>query len=291
MNAIRNRVTVLAANTVILFSVIALAEEGGSSANARHDVAVAIVNGHEVPYSAIKVATEMARIRFAYEHERDPRTESDIAEVETIRRQYEVKRLADHIRTTIREQQIDRFNISCTDSELKIRWERLLEDRDPLASQAARNAKISNLLACLTAVHEEAADADVVYETQLSFKLTRKQWRAVVRQYRSPEQRAALSKILAEKIPDLDDYRDAVTTVLLSEKLDAAIEKELAQTDSEFAEHIRLSASDPGNEKLRSKGPTYKAAKRHEWWQARYREADIKIADDRFRQALRLLFE
>lgn len=84
-----------------------------------------------------------------------------------------------------------------------------------------------------------------------------------------------------------DDFRN----VVIMERLMEAVEDDLIRTDAGFAEYMRLASTDPGNEKVQSKGRNYKAARRYEWWQQRYREAKVDINVDRFKEAWKEPFE
>jgi len=258
----------------------------------RNEVIVAVVNGKPIPFSAIEVPIEVATSAFVHEHERDPNSESDLAEVEKIRQRAESKRLVNYIRGTIREQQLERFGIECSDAELRARWQRLVEERDPPSSRAETRAEMENLLECVRAVHEDGADPDVVFETQLGPGMTREQWQSVLRQYKNPEVRRLMRERL-NKDPEKydDDAKEMARAVLLTEKLRLAVENDLGRSDPEFAEYARLIETDAQNEKVKSKPYNYMEIKRNEWWQKRFGDAKVEILDDRFKHVWKEPFE
>ena len=277
---------------VSLSCVVVLFGQGEPTTNDSGDTTlVAIVNTKPIPYSAIKVTSEAATNRFVFENERGPETEADLLQVEQIRRTSEVNQLAKYIRWTIREQQISRLGIENTDAELKQRWERLLRDGDSPATKAAMHDKLMTLLDCLRAVHEESENADEVYNTRLADKFPRDYWNSALRQYRTPEHFRLLEDMINDDGEFDEDAKDTANRLLVMEKLQKAIEKDLIRTDPEFGEYIRMAKTDPGNEKVQSKGRNYRLVKRNEWWQQRYREAKIEILDERFEGALGQMFQ
>lgn len=292
MMSIRKLRVIMVGFVVSVCCVAVFSRGGDSTADQLADKAViALVNGRAIPYSVVKVTVDAARSRFVYEHERSPATDADVQEVERIRQRYEVKQLVSYIQGTIRSQQVARFGIECSDAELQARWERILEERDQPATQARNRAKLANLLDCVRAVHESSADPDSVYDTRLTYRMTRKEWKSVLRQYGAPESRRSLEKLLSDDQEFDESAKDAARSALIMEKTMEAVEEELIRTDPEFAEYMRLARTDPRNEKVQSKGPNYKTGKRYGWWQERYREAEIELKDERFKDALKELFK
>lgn len=292
MMSIRKLRVIMVGFVVSVCCVAVFSGGGDSTADQLADKGViAVVNGRAIPYSVIKVTVDAARNRFAYEHERSPATDADGQEVERIRQRYEVKQLVSYIQGTIRSQQVARFSIECSDAELEARWERILEERDQPGTREDNRERIANLLDCLRAVHEGSADPDVVYDTRLTHKLTRREWKSVLQQYGAPERRRLLEELLSDDEEFDDSAKDAARSALIMEKTMEAVEEELIRTDPEFAEYMRLARTDPRNEKVQSKGPNYKTGKRYGWWQERYREAEIELKDERFKDALKELFK
>lgn len=252
---------------------------------------VAIVNGTPIRYAGIEIATQAVTNRFVFERKRDPATPADLEEIEQTRRRLELKRLGTAIRVTIREQERARLKIEATDEEILARWSRIQSEQDAPSTVASIRAKNTALLAALDAVYDDARNPDQVYETQLDGKVSRVEWDAALRQYACKTARESLARLVARDEQSLADLEDAIRAVVLREKLEHAVEEELIRVDPEFAEYVRLSQADPGHEKVQSKGPNYRLAKRSEWWRQRYKEADVQIKDARFKGAWKEPFD
>ena len=286
MNTKKVRIIAVAIAVSLSGVVFLFGQDEPPTSEASDTAAVAIVNAESIPYSAIRVTPEGATIRFVLENGREPVTDADLRQVEQIRRRAEVAQLVGYIQEAIRARQISRMRIQISDAEIKQRSERLIREGDSPKAHAAFREKQLNLLDCLRAVHEDSQDADDVYNARLAEGMPPELWKAILRQYRTPEQRVELEELLNYE-GDLDvDAQEIARFELRMEKLRRAIEEDLIRTDPEFAEYIRLTKTDPGNEKVQSKGHNYKTAKRDEWWQQRYREAKIEIVDERFEGAL-----
>lgn len=256
---------------------------------------VAVVNSVPIFYSSVDLPSDTAREQFIFEYGHAPVDESDFHEMEQLRLRYRLKRIASWIRTTVRKQEMARLGVDVSEAEIIARWEQMLQDRDPPETVARTRAGIVALLNALRAVFEQSEDSDHVYETKLIGKVSREEWKMLLRICSTPKRRRIQEKTL-EAALDQDgafdeSVRDGVRRLVAWEKLDRAIDEELIRADPEFAEYMRLAKTDPSDEKVQSKGPNYVAAKRYEWWHERYREAKIEIKDERFKDALRLVRE
>jgi hypothetical protein len=256
---------------------------------------VAVVNSVPILHSSIDLPNDAAREQFIYKHGHSPVDESDMKIMEEIRHRYRLKRLTISIQTTIRKQEIARFGIKVTENDIATRWEQLVQDRDPPETITRNRLKAAALLAALNAVFDQSEDPEHVYETKLEGKASREEWEMLLRSCNIPKwrllQEKALEAGLNHDVVFDESMQDGVRRLVIREKLDEAIEDELIRIDPEFSEYNRLAKTDPTNEKVQSKGPNYRAAKRYLWWQQRYREAHIEIKDERFREAMQLITE
>lgn len=266
----------------------------------RHNAVIAVVNGEAVKYAAVKVApgADLLLMRFRRAHGRDPETEADREAMERERRAREIRNLSEFIRAAVRQQQTARFGIDPTEEEVEERWQRYRRERkaegepidvNVMLRQGRENLR--QLLKALEEVVDEGQDADAVYQRRLVDKMSREEWRLRLQYEGTPERRELLERLLALPDNELFKPHEAFRKVLVMERLDKAIEEDLVAKNPEFAEYVRLATTDPGNQKVQSKGPNYRAAKRYEWWQQRYREAQIEIKDDRFKDALKHVYE
>lgn len=271
--------------------ILSLAGFGPSETPAPDDTAViAVIGGHAIQYSTIRVTAAAARERFIIENGHEPVSEAEVDEVEQMRRTSELRQLAARIRWIIHGQEASRLGVDVTQAEIKARWEELRQERDSERVRDEARAKVRALLVGLNAVYEDREDPDQVYQADLIEIVSREEWRAVLRQYRTRAARRTLEAYLAQESVEPAEVEDAVRLVLMQEKTDKAIDQQLIRSDPEFAEYIRLAGEEPSHEKVQSKGPNYLAAKRWQWWQERYREADIVIKDARFDGVRKLLF-
>jgi hypothetical protein len=192
----------------------------------------------------------------------------------------------------VRRQQIARFGIDPTEEEVEERWERYRRERqaegepidvDVMLRQGRENLR--QLLKALEEVVDEGQDADAVYQRRLVNRMSREEWRLRLQYEATPHRRELLERLLSLPDDELFKPHEAFREVLVMEKLNELIDEELVATDPAFAEYMRLAATDPGNDKVQSKGPNYKAARRHQWWEQRYHEANVEIRIERFKDA------
>ncbi len=262
------------------------------------DMTVATVNGSSISYSTINVDEKELVARFMRSHGREPQSESDMRAIMADRLKIEKENLLRSIRLTIRQQQITRFNISPTDKEVETRWNRWLNDREQegepvdIESMPDRHkAFVTTVLAAMEEVVVKGQNIDTVYDRTLADVMSRKEWHLRVKHDSSPERRQALRQSLDWSATQLLDPIKDFLPVVFDEQLNKAIEFDLIKIDREFAEYMRLTDSDPMNEKVRSKSAMYKKAKRQEWWNDQYRAADVLVNIDRFADVQNMLLE
>lgn len=253
---------------------------------------VAVVDEHAIPYSAISVTPEMAKERFVFEHEREPESAGEFQEVKGIQHRCETQRLLRRIRAIIRETQIDRFGIRVTEDDIRERWETMKRrERSLPPTEVTSAAKLTALCDGLKAVYEGGRDADGVYTQLLERKMSREEWKAALRQYRSPRMRKELEVLREKGERGLEGMRDDVREILREEKLGRAIAEELERTDPELTEAVRRVKSEPLDLEARRQWLRMRTEKRNAWWQQRYREAQIEIKDERFTDVLKQWYE
>jgi len=250
---------------------------------------IAVVNGELVRYSDVVVApdADVLLARFRREHGSDPETETDKQAMKLAARERESVNVANHIRDIVRRQQIERFGIEPTAQEIEERW-KLARQTQHIDQQTAvlrvRNV-LREVIAGLEEVIDQGRDPEEVYQRRLADKISREEWKLRIQYQGKPQRRESLKRALALPDEKLFNPRESYRWILTSEKLTDAIDKDLIATDLEFSEYMRLLKTDPSSEKVRIKDHNYVAAKRHEWWQQRYREAKVEIRDKRFEDA------
>jgi len=219
----------------------------------------------------------------------EPETEAEKLEVEKERKNKEKELIVENIRSIIYDKQVARFGIKVTKKELVERLNVVTEGFDFDAEAKEIREIVLPLLTALKLVYEEGEDKDEVYNKLLTDKITKHDWEVHHNYYRTPEMRKVLERGLTVTADDFKKPNKATRAMVESQKLDEAIDKEIAKKDPEFAEYKTLSENDPKNKKLQQFNPNYLDIKRGLWWQEQYKKAKIEIKDDRFRDVLRML--
>ncbi len=246
---------------------------------------VATVNGAPCQYKRIKTDSDTLIQRFRKMHGRDPNSDLELAAIQEKRLEDETKRLNRIIRGILREQCVSMFKMDPSETEVARRWQEARPKMDIDADIARSRIELQKLVDALKDVVDGGLDADHVYRQRLSGTMSRQEWESRLEHQGIPEVVAQLEHQLTLPASELFNPAEVFRGVLINEQLHRAIEKDLATTDAEFGEYLRLLETDPTNEKIRSRGRNYRAAKRFEWWQDRYHKASVEIHDSRFRSA------
>jgi len=221
-----------------------------------------------------------------------PETAADRDDVRRLRHNMEAEQLKIHILVAIRRQVRSELQIHVSEEEASdYLAKKISEDPNRTIPEAIRAGQVQ-LLDALEAVYVDGMNPDDVYQRKIANIMPKKAWEWNLEYFKTPERR----KILAMKIekPDetiTDELRNGVRRGLLMLKTNEAIARLLEATDPELIEYRRLQKTDPHNEKLRKKPPNLIVAKRHEWWQKRFRDAQVEILDDHFKDVWKEPFE
>ena len=276
------RATLVSAVSIVIG--LALAES-----SARGPEVAAVVEGVAVRMSDIAVSEEEAGFRFRMAKGREPRTSEDERHVEALRADLALRHLAARIRSIVFEKQRHRLGIVVTDAEVSEKWRSLTRGLDLSKAIEQQRASLGPLLSALTAVYEKGEDKNVAYEKHLAGRMTPTEWEVQLRYYRTANRRKILVDAVKQTPDDLRKPDPGVRPMLIQEKMNDAIDSEIAREDAEFREYKRLIAAKSPAEMLQRFGRNYLGAKRDAWWRDRYREADIAIVDGRFKAVLGLL--
>ncbi len=264
----------------ILQIAMANAPEEGLSTNQ-----VAVVEGRAVMYEQVKVDSQLLASHFERVHGRRPRTQADTESIERERLARETRKLQKMIRVTIRQLETEKHGITVTKAEVERTWEKYLRDHhvDKSTVMAEGREALSDLLRSYEDVVDRGEDPDRVYDRRLAGVMSRAEWEMRLEHEATPERRSQLQRIL--EIPDdtLLKPDTGFRDMIVADKMNQEIDEDLMLQDPEFAEYISLRKTDPKNDKVQSKGPNYRTAKRFEWWQGCYRKANVEIRDPRFR--------
>lgn len=253
---------------------------------------VATVNGDAITYGEFKISSEEASRRFELLEKHAPETAADRDDVRRLRHNMEAEQLKIHILVAIRRQVRSELQIHVSEEEASdYLAKKISEDPNRTIPEAIRAGQVQ-LLDALEAVYVDGMNPDDVYQRKIANIMPKKAWEWNLEYFKTPERR----KILAMKIekPDetiTDELRNGVRRGLLMLKTNEAIARLLEATDPELIEYRRLQKTDPHNEKLRKKPPNLIVAKRHEWWQKRFRDAQVEILDDHFKDVWKEPFE
>lgn len=276
----------------LLYTVFLLLMTNVQFANGQEtdrNIIVAIVEEVKIKYKDVQVTPQEALFRYKLSKGRGPSTEPEMMEMEQLRRHEEVERLAEKIRGIIFRKQKARFGIEVTEAELAERWSILTKGVDLSAAAEQRRQMIEPLLMALKAVYEKGEDKDTVYKNLLANRMTLQEWEIQLRYYRTRKRRKILEDALKQRTADLRKPDEGIRALLVREKMNEAIDREIAKTDPQFAEYKTLLEKDPKNEKLHQFDPNYLDFKRWTWWQEQYRKAKIEIKNQQFKDVFQIL--
>lgn len=280
-------------NTAIILEILFLFASMSVAPSSRQesdDDIVATVSGVEILRSNIAVPSEEARFRYKLKTGQ-PSEAGQEGEIEELRQQLEIRRLATEIRRIVVGRTKARLGVSATEAEVLGRWRELTLGVDFDAVARQQSDSIAPLLAALKAVHEQGKDARKVYDTFLFDRMTLQEWEVQARYYRTPGRRRALERALEETGDDLSNPDAGVRAMVEGEKLGEAIDAEIAKDDPSFAEYLELRGSNVIGEQQGEYPPYYLEGTRAKWWSEQYRDANIEILDERYNEVLHLLVQ
>ena len=139
----------------------------------------------------------------------------------------------------------------------------------------------------LRKVYDSGEPPESVYAQLLEGKMSLRSWQVSQIEYENPDRRGRLRERMAIGPAGMDAFEDNARTWVLYDNLNAIIDAELAEKYKEYREFLEHREQGEWPEKY---SLNYDDLMREEWWREQYRKADIEILDDRFEDALRLLF-
>lgn len=189
--------------------------------------------------------------------------------------------MAERIRKIVFEQQQHRLGITVTDQEVQARWEKLTKGVDKDAAVQQQREMIGPLLSALQAVYEKGMDEQAAYEQFVARSMSREEWTIQLHYYRTPARRQILVNTMSQGASDLSRPDAGFADVLRQEKMNDAVDREIAIGDAEFRRYREALAK--GEKPEGRFPPNYLEMKRHEWWADQYRKANITVMDERYR--------
>ena len=251
---------------------------------------IAIVFDIEIVRSDIAVSSDEVEFRYKLKtgHPIEAGQES---EIEGLREQQEIGRLAREIQRIVARRVKARLGVSASEAEVLSRWREMTRGVDLDAAARQQRDSIAPLLAALKAVHEEGKDMREVYNTFLADQMVFQEWQIHARYYRTLDRRRILERGLVQTGQDLLNPDPGIRALVESEKLTQAMDEEIAKSDPSFAEYLGLRESRIDDERFAPYPPNYLEEMRANWWRKQYREADIEILDERYDAVLESLVQ
>ncbi len=275
--------------TISLFVIGTVAESVGHASSPDDATPVASIDGHAITYGIIKVKTKAVRLRFIQEHGHDPETKQDFAEMEENRTSSEIKRLRSAMIGRVRDQLINELGIVVTEEETQSRFTEMAGDPAERQVKMERGRETERLLVyALDAVFENGEDSETVFDTMLEGRIPKSQWTNHLKYDSSKERRTILRKAYVERVFGDIDYLKFVRSILMREKLDAAVDTLICQVDNEYAEYIGLIKTNPRDPRVREKPRLYTTIKRAEWWSKKYDSCTVNVFVPRLDEARNL---
>lgn len=155
-------------------------------------------------------------------------------------------------------------------------------DKDAAVQQ--QREMIGPLLSAVQAVYEKGMDEQAAYQQFVAHSMSREEWTIQLHYYRTPERRQILVNTMNQSASDLSRPAAGFADVLRQEKMNDAVDREIAARDAEFQRYKEALAK--GEKPEGRFPPNYLEIKRHEWWTDQYRKANIIIIDERYRSVV-----
>jgi hypothetical protein len=192
---------------------------------------------------------------------------------------FRVRRVAEAAMAVVRKKTMAEVGIAAPTSAEIAQKRRELVAAVP-ASEVARVAQESNaILAAVDAMVREGATAEEAYKRHLSgTTLSLQSWKTSVSNYKN-EQSLQLLKRLASSDPSALYTDDLVRHLLQNERLENAIDRQLATDDAEFARRWRATVKPLA---LPPEDYAYIMSARQRWWRARFARAHVVVVDAAF---------
>ncbi len=284
------RVMVSMAMFLFFLFLLTATSAAPSSLQQAPEPVVAIVFGVEIVHNDIAVTVDEAEFRYKLKTEHSIEIGQE-HEIEALRQQLEIGRLASEIRQIVVRRVKARLGVSVSDAEVLSRWQRLTRGVDLDSAARQQRDHIAPLLAALKTVHEDGKGEREVYNTFLSDKMTFREWEIQARYYRTPNRLRILEQALEQTGQDLLNPDPGFRAMLEGEQLSQAIDEEIAKNDPSFAEYVKLRDSNLDDERLRAYPPNYLEEMRANWWGEQYQEAKIEILDGHYNEVLDLFVQ
>ncbi len=269
---------------LVVLRVGLFAGEQGGVERAREPLQVATVNGVAVKKTV--VAQEVVVTIFRIRHGRDPETADDEREMISEQQQMECRDFRQHFYDTIQADEIKKRGISVSDEELDERAREMMKGREPEAEAARLRDLSAARVAALREVYERGADPEQTYARYLAGRgVTESEWRGDLATGRTSEARALIERGTLVTGAMLRAPTRNLRGQMEVEKMDAAIDRELANGDPVFA---RFLAESQRKGSMSVDHIEYLTAKRREWWKARYGELNVVVVDRQLADRCRL---
>lgn len=252
-----------------------------------HDTGRTIVrvNSNSVLYSDIMMTTEDVARAFKYRFHRDP-SEEDQEQVQALQQELEASRLVTLIRRQMRNAELQRLQIMPSEAEINARCEQdyPLERRREMGQKARQGAML--LIQAYEGILVDKQSPDQVFESLLDGLMTREEWDLRLEHDVNTRSLQNLRRSIDRPVEELFDCHVMMQQLIIMEREGPVLDAEIAKSDPEYREYLRLADENPSSPEVQDKGPMYRRARRDEWWQKRFAEAQIEIIDPRYQGAL-----
>jgi hypothetical protein len=249
---------------------------------------VATVNGEQITYKDIDASKEdvLFNVQVRKGEKASQKLKEDPDRLNELVHSFEVQALVREIRTLVYAQQITQLDISVSENEVYQYWNEITTDMDQEAVQKEKQMLVS-IYDGLMQVVVEGKNKDQVYKNQLAGVISKEQWEAHLRSFNTPKRLVALEKQIKEIDSGNVQPDEGVKAYLQQQKLQEAIDFQVAAQSNEFAQ---------AKEKMEKGTATIDDInlvknKRLDWWQEKYRQADIEIKDNKYSEALAILLD
>jgi hypothetical protein len=233
-------------------------------------VIIAAVEGCNISYGDVRVWPDSDVMKQAA---MSGLTERELDERRTAA---ELARLIARIKSVVRDAEIRHRSIVVSDAELTA----------AVAKRAEWKRQMSATAEAFRLVEQGSSKDDVYHAILEKAGVTRDAWDKALVDLKDERAKAFLKRIDSAGTRVSEEEIALQRKVLADEKLNAAIDVDIAKSDAAFGEFLEIHGENPADPRLARFPKNYDLAIRQKWWTARFASANIRILHPQFKDVL-----
>jgi hypothetical protein len=249
---------------------------------------VASVEGRDIFLGDIRPAKETLALEFQLAFGRKPSNMEDTNALQVIEKKLSNRKLISKIQALVYQKNVKEFNLSANESEVAAKWHSLtngIAGAEAANSFDAGQREIKARADAIQAVYISGRNPDEVYSNLLAGILTKAEWQIELNYHATAQHRASLDRMATNTLQDYQAPPKGLAEMVVHDKMNALVDKMLAQSDPNFARCLQAVASTNQDHASSSQAVSYLSQKRDAWWLQQYKSAKIVFYDPRYQKA------